>query len=430
MACNLAGVNHKNHGCHFLPSVPQLLAPLRSAALFTLEFPTKQYYRIMPNSTKPQPKFRLKDHLFNRDRVEFLANLFVAVDESFDTKRFVRDTTAQFPKLELKARIAHIASVLEEHLHHEFRVAAKQINLALPPALDPKQTDGDFGDFILAPLGEFVVRRGLSKQHLKLSLRTLKELTMRFSMEDALRYFINEFSEPTFAELKKWSTDRNYHVRRLVSEATRPRLPWSGRLTTDIHRPLELLTTLHADPTRYVTRSVANHLNDIAKTDPSVVIKTLMQWRGLALQRPAELKWMTAHALRTLVKQGDETALRLLGYRDQPKITISSLELSATSVAPGEAIGFQFDLSAQRDERLLIDYVIDFVKAGGKTGGKVFKLKQLELAKGKTQTITKRHPFRADATTFRLYPGVHRITLQINGKRYATATFEMKADRA
>ncbi len=384
----------------------------------------------MKNVAKLQPKFSLKDHLFNRDRVEFLANLFVAADESFDANRFVRDATAMFPKLELKERIAHIASVLEEHLDADFRIAATQIISALPPALDPTRTDDDFGDFILAPLGEFVVRHGLSKQHLKLSLRTLKQLTMRFSMEDALRAFINEFPEQTFAELKKWSTDNNYHVRRLVSEGTRPRLPWSGRLRTDIHSPLELLTTLHADPTRYVTRSVANHLNDIAKTNSIVVIETLMQWRQLALQRPAELDWMTSHALRTLVKQGDARALRLLGYHDRPKVAVSPIKLSATSVSPGETIAFQFELTAERNESLLIDYVIDFVKAGGRMGEKVFKIKQLKLMKGKTQTILKRHPFRADATTFTLYPGVHRLTLQINGQRYSTATFEMKPDRS
>lgn len=379
----------------------------------------------MATPTKLSQKFSLKDHLFNRDRVQFLADLFVATDDSFDAKRFVRDTTGKFPKLELKERIGHIASVLENHLAPDFRVAAKQITMALPPPLDPSKTDDDFGDFIFAPLGEFVVRHGLSKRHLKLSLRTLKQLTMRFSMEDSLRYFINDFPEATFAELNKWSKDKNYHVRRLVSEGTRPRLPWSVRLTTNIHRPLELLNVLHADSTRYVTRSVANHLNDIAKTDPTVVIGILKRWRKLQQQHSDELEWITAHALRTLVKLGNPTAMEVLGYRVQPKITVSPIKLTMDSVAPGETIQFQFELTAARDERLMVDYVIDFVKANGKTTGKVFKIKQLELAKGQTQTITKRHPLRADATTFTLYPGKHWITLQINGQRYSSVAFTL-----
>lgn len=379
----------------------------------------------MAKAEENLPKFSLKDHLFNRQRVQYLASRFVAADSGFDAERFVRDVVAQFPDLELKQRIAHIASILEVHLAADFRVAAQQIIAALPPPLDPRRTDDDFGDFIFAPLGQFVVRHGLSEQHLKLSLRTLKQLTMRFSMEDSLRYFINEYPDQTFEELRRWSTDKNYHVRRLVSEATRPRLPWSGRLVTDIHRPLEFLNTLHADPTRYVTRSIANHLNDIAKADSAVVIKTLKTWHQLARQRPAELQWMTNHALRTLVKQGDALALELLGFRKQPGILVSPIELSTTCVAPGDAISFQFEVTAERDERLLIDYVIDFMKANGKPAEKVFKLKQFELAKGRTQTIAKRHPFRAGASTFTLYPGTHHLTLQINGRRYSSATFEM-----
>ena len=117
--------------------------------------------------------------------------------------------------------------------------------------------------------------------------------------------------------------------------------------------------------------------------------------------------------------------MEVLGYRVQPKITVSPIKLTMDSVAPGETIQFQFELTAARDERLMVDYVIDFVKANGKTTGKVFKIKQLELAKGQTQTITKRHPLRADATTFTLYPGKHWITLQINGQRYSSVAFTL-----
>ncbi len=124
--------------------------------------------------------------------------------------------------------------------------------------------------FYLCAVGEFVVRQGLSREHLRLSLQTLQQITQRFSMEDAMRSFIREYPDPTLKELTKWASHKNYHVRRLVSESTRPLLPWSGRLGLPVETMLPLLETLHADPdpTRYVTRSVANHLNDIAKTHP------------------------------------------------------------------------------------------------------------------------------------------------------------------
>ncbi|PHS10301.1 MAG: hypothetical protein COA78_11495, partial [Blastopirellula sp.] len=180
-------------------------------------------------SEKKAAGFSLKDQLFNKNRVAYLADLFHAADTQFDSAGFVRDTMKQLKRLELKERIVHITGVLENYLATNFKDAAKQIAAALPAPLDPTKTDDDFGDFIFAPLGEFVVRNGLEKKHLKLSLKTLKAITQRFSMEDAIRAFINTHPDETLGELEKWSTDKNYHVRRLVSEGTRPLLPWSGR---------------------------------------------------------------------------------------------------------------------------------------------------------------------------------------------------------
>ncbi len=384
--------------------------------------------RTQPSADASSSLPLLKEKLFNRERIAYLAGLFADSVPGFDRTGFIRDSVDGLSDLELKQRITHITAALEKVLSPDFAVAAKQIAAALPPPLDPTLSDNDFGDFILACLGEYVVRNGLSKKHLKRSLKLLRELTMRFSVEDAIRYFINAFPEETFAELQKWAGDRNYHVRRLVSEGTRPLLPWSGRLRTDPLRPLPLLDRLHADPTRYVTRSVANHLNDIAKTQPAVVIETLKKWRKLEVQDQKELAWMTRHALRTLVKRGHPDALRLLGCRSDPSIKVSGLSIWPTVVRPGETITFSFDISATRDEALLIDYIIEFAKDRGATAPKVHKIKKLQIRRGQALAVSRRHPLKANATTFKLYPGLHRLTLQINGKRYDTGSFTIAAD--
>lgn len=370
--------------------------------------------------------FSLKDELFNRERVTYLGELFFASDSAFDKVGFVRDVMRKLKKLELKQRIVLIAEMLEKHLSTDYRTATDQICKALPPRLDPKKTDDDFGDFIIAPLGEFVVRNGLTKKNFKRSLKTLQEITQRFSMEDAIRYFIREFPDATMAELEKWSKHKNYHVRRLVSEGTRPSLPWSGRIGLQPSETLPLLDTLHSDATRYVTRSVANHLNDIAKVDPILVIETLDNWKKRAEQNPAELEWMTRHALRTLVKQGHPKALKLLGFRSNPGIDVGPIELSTSQVRPGETLEFHVDITAGRSEPLMVDYVIDFVKSNGKTSPKVFKATQIKLEKLQTHRVSKKHPFRANATTFTLYPGTHRLSLQINGKIFQSTTFELE----
>lgn len=370
--------------------------------------------------------FSLKDQLFNRERVQYLTGLFHAADKRFDASGFQRDAIKGLKQLELKQRIVHLAGTLENYLATDYRTAAKQITAALPPPLDPTKSDDDFGDFILAPLGEYVVRNGLQKQHLKLSLRTLKQITQRFSMEDAIRAFINQYPSETMVELQKWATDKNYHVRRLVSEGTRPRLPWSGRLTLDAAAALPLLDILHADATRYVTRSVANHLNDIAKTEPQWVLDALTRWRELGRQQPSELQWISRHALRTLVKQGHQPALQFLGFRSQPKIEVSDFVLHADAVRAGETIEFSFVVTAQREESLLVDYIVDFVKANGTLAPKVHKIKQVQLKQGESTTIKKRHRLHATATTYTLYPGEHHVTLQINGKPYGTQSFMLE----
>ncbi len=377
---------------------------------------------VVENSTSG---FSLKDQLFNRERVEYLAQLFSSADSKFDSTAFVRATLKDFRTLELKQRIVKIATTLEDYLDSDFKRAATQIVTALPSPLDPTLGDDDFGDFIFAPLGEYVVRRGGDARHLRLSLKTLKQLTMRFSMEDAIRYFISAFPDPTLAELATWVTDKNYHVRRLVSEGTRPRLPWSRRLSIPLTTPIDLLDTLHADPTRYVTRSVANHLNDISKSDPRLVFDTLRRWHALREQTDVELRWMTRHALRTLIKQGHAEALKLLGFRTNAAIIVSEFALAPPEVSPGGAIEFSFAITARRSELLIVDYVIEFVKANGNLASKVFKLKQVELDAGQRLVFKKRHPFRAAATTFTLYPGTHRLTLQINGQALGTLPFEM-----
>ena len=67
-------------------------------------------------------------------------------------------------------------------------------------------------------------------------------------------------------------------MRRLVSEGSRPRLPWWPQLTALIADPtpnLALLEHLKDDPSLYVRRSVANHLNDIGKDHPELLLERM-----------------------------------------------------------------------------------------------------------------------------------------------------------
>lgn len=369
-----------------------------------------------------EERFSLKDHLFNREKVSYLGDLLSSGIDGFDRKSFEDAVMAEMLDLELKERIALIARVLSDHLDPGFAVAASQIERSLPPPLDPNLTDDDFGDFIIAPFGKYVEEHGLA--HFEVAIGLLRQITMRFSMEGSIRPFINAYPDRTLKVLETWAHDDNYHVRRLVSEGTRPRLPWSGRIDIPVEAPLPLLDILHADSTRYVTRSVANHLNDIAKVEPDLVLDRLAAWKRTDDQDREELAWMTKHALRTLIKDGHPEAMRLLGFEPDADVNVVLTKTSET-VKAGEALVFEATISSDHDEQLLVDYSIDFVKKNGDVKPKVFKLKSIDLDAGETAVLVKSHQLRANATTYRLYPGEHRVTVMVNGRPTASAPFEV-----
>jgi 3-methyladenine DNA glycosylase AlkC len=375
------------------------------------------------NDSELPPKLLLKDQLFNQHKVAQIAGEIQGVYAAFAQDAFVRTVVERFPELELKARIAWIAACLKQHLPTDYQSAVTILLQALPAPNNPELADDDFGDFIYAPYTDFVAKYGCTQAQLAFSLAALREMTMRFSAEDAIRYFINAFPQETVQQLLLWSTDAHYHVRRLCSEGTRPKLPWAQKINIPITAPLPILDNLFADKTRFVTRSVANHLNDLAKIDPDLVIDILTKWRASGRQQPRGMEYITRHALRTLVKQGHPQALALLGFSAADQVSLTNFSVPP-QVKMDSELTFSFTVEAEAETDVIIDYILYFQSKLGKLSSKkVFKLTRLTLVKAKPVVITKRHLLRQQMTTRTLYTGEHAIEIQINGKVCAKATF-------
>lgn len=368
-------------------------------------------------------KVLLKDQLFNKLKVNKIALEIQRVYPSFKRDDFIHDVAAKFPELELKARISWIAACLRKYFPEDYRRAIGILIKALPKPNNPDLSDDDFGDFIYAPYAEFVAKNGCTKEHLSISLTALYEITQRFSAEDAIRYFINAFPDETFKELLEWSKDSHYHVRRLCSEGTRPKLPWSQKINIPITAPLSILENLFYDKTRFVTRSVANHINDISKTHPELAIETLKKWQKSKKQKPEEMDYMIRHALRTLIKEGHPQAMTLLGFSQHSEISVTNVSVPQ-QVLMNTALEFSFTVKSPIDIRALIDYTLHFQnKRGELNSKKVFKLTQLSLVKNTPVMVSKRHALRERMTTRTLYPGKHEITIQINGTIFTKKPF-------
>ncbi len=280
--------------------------------------------------------------------------------------------------------------------------------------------------FYITSLSAYISNRGLD--HFDLSTEALYKITRCFTSEFDIRPFILEYPTESLSLLKKWEKDPNPHVRRLVSEGSRPNLPWGKKLHFVAEDPenttLPLLTILQDDPSEYVRRSVANHLNDFAKTKADIVVKHLKKWQK---RKPSKDKdRMISHALRTLIKNGHRGTLALIGYDDDFELSIS-FQNYTKEVSWGGVFDFEFIITNKRtnSKNLIVDYIIGFQKKGGKVSDKVFKLKKLEIGGGESNSVVKKQSFKAISTRV-YYPGQHTLVVQVNGVILGEMEFELK----
>jgi len=373
---------------------------------------------------QPEKKFEFSD-VINPTVVANIGKALKKVWKSFDVEQFQNNVVSKLAPLAFKDRANAIADEMYNLLPKDFGVTGQILLDSFGVELgDPKFTED--GVFFYMPHGVYVSRHGLEEEHFELSTKFLYEMTKRFSAEFAIRPFLDKYPVQMLEKLQLWAKDENQHVRRLVSEGTRPRLPWAPRVKVydkDYAPIIKLLSQLKNDPELYVRRSVANHLNDLTKDRKELVIATLQAWN----KKPNDyILWITKHALRTLVKKGNKEALELLGFSDLPKIEVDKFDLNKETLNLGEqlVISFEINSKSKQPQPLMVDYIIYFQKANGKQSPKVFKLKIVELKGDSSIVIQKKQLFQHLRTRI-LYEGKHTVELQINGQSFGKKDFEL-----
>ena len=268
-------------------------------------------FKAPNNITAGQP---LKD-LFDRKLVGLIAQSFAAVHSEFDLRSFKKQASDGLEDGTMIQRSAHIAEALAAALPEDFREASKLLIAALGPE-ETRGEDQGLRSFFYMPHSSFIARYG--EAHFTDGMAACYELTKCFTSEFCVRPFIMRHQKRALALLKKWTRDKDHHVRRLCSEGSRPRLPWASRLPAlqaDPTLALPILDALKDDSELYVRRSVANHLGDLCKDHADWVFDLCERWidevSDAELARRKERHWMVRHAVRLPAKKNVAAALDL-----------------------------------------------------------------------------------------------------------------------
>lgn len=336
----------------------------------------------------------------------------------------LEQAAASLDGLSLRERTDHVSRALLADLEGagslpgDYPTAAGTVRRAL--------RDVGFTGWILWPVSETVVTLALASKEpgaFEDCLTLLAELTPRLTGEFAIRRLLAADLDRALAIVQTWTGHEDEHVRRLASEGTRPYLPWAVRIPGIAARPsatVPILDALYRDPSEYVRRSVANHLNDLARHAPDSVIAAAASW---AAAPDANTGWVVRHGLRTLIKKAHPGALKLLGFAPA-SVIVTAPRLDRNVVELPSDLAFEFEISNEgpAPARLAVDYVVHYMKANGSQSEKVFKLAAITLDPLETRLVAKRHAFR-QMTTRVHHAGRHGLELQINGVRYGYTEF-------
>ena len=193
-------------------------------------------------------------NLFNKEIIRGMSTHFQRHCPEFDAAGFVHAAADNLDALELKARSGQITNAMIEYLPDDFEKAGEIMLGSLKIIADDdvfaESVDANgIAGWAVMPMTHYVGLRGIN--HFDLSMLLLKQMTKCSSSEFGIRFFLLDAPTKTLSVLKSWTKDGNQHVRRLVSEGTRPRLPWAMQLPVFIQNPspvIELLENLKDRP--------------------------------------------------------------------------------------------------------------------------------------------------------------------------------------
>ena len=357
-------------------------------------------------------------NLLSPELLRKVASDIQAVYSPFEADEFVKSIMDEtWGGLELKDRVYKVSANLGKYLPEDYKTAIGIIDKIIA-----NYGDGLNGFAWFFPL--FVELYGQDEENWDVSIAALERYTPYATAEMAVRPFIIKHEARMMAQMYAWSKHENEHVRRLASEGCRPALPWAPAIPSFKKDPapiLPILEQLKADPSLHVRKSVANNINDISKTHPDLIIKLATDWYG----NDFYTDWIVKHGCRTLLKKGNREVLAIFGLDNSAAVDVYDFYLETPSISIGGEIEFSFIIFARETAKVRLEYGIGYVKANGKRSRKIFQISEISMEVGQRKYYVRKHSF-ADLSTRKHYPGVHSVTIIVNGTERDTLEFEVR----
>lgn len=351
-----------------------------------------------------------------------LKHLSISLKQStdqFDEALFKKLTSTKILKdHEMKARVGIISQALKASLSLTYAQSLQVLVKSL------KHYDFEkIPALLLWPYMQFIEDNGLV--NIDKSMKAIYKITPYFTGEFAMRAFLNYDDKLIFNYIHSWSKDKNPHIRRLACESIRPNLPWGlkvQKINADLPRNIQIISALFYDESEYVRKSVANHLNDIARLDPKLFYKTI----ATINKSHRYSQKLIRQAARSLIKAGDKKILKLLGYKEEEHLNVT-YSLSPKNIYDGDDLNLKLVINNQelKTKKILIEYIIYFPRKNGAYHKKIFRLSDTLLEANEKKSINKRVTFKK-VTTRVHYPGLYFFSIQINGKEYNKKQFKLR----
>lgn len=354
----------------------------------------------------------LKEICFGEIEIQKIAKILSSSIKNLNEAEFYQKVTSgNYKSLELMERKEKLTEVLESYLP-DFPLSK---NILVEISRDVRKILGDKEHFQFIFIPYYLEKNAIN--YIDDVLEILPEITKLFSAEFCIRPFIQQNPTLIYQEVRKYTKHADERVRRLASEGLRPLLPWGKKipyLTENYHKNIEILELLIEDNSLYVRKSVANHLNDISKLDPELVLNFAKRWKNSS----KEINWVLEKGLRTLTANQNQKALSILGIETKFKINKVESLYNNEPITLGEdkQLNFIIHFEEETKSKLDIRLIIYYPRLNKQPLRKVFKVYNKNF-NGKILEI-KHKLSTKNLSTRKHYSGDYKVEITINGNFY------------